>query len=741
MRQIVNVTFLLGLIIVLSLGFNIQSVSAEEDIQEEKTIENTVAEESSLQNEIDKQESNKEESVDPAIQEEKNQAIIEDEASIETNDEIEDKETITEADTYEADNEPVQKTDNQQKEQETLSNENEDTQTFAKTLKASTRYAVGDSGPHVKELKEQLVRLGFAKWSNPTEVYGQITANVVKDFQKYYNLQDTGVANLETRNKIIATLNPPYQNGDRGQPVVKLKKDLVKLGYANWSNPSQFYGSVTVNVVKEFQRTNGLTADGIVGSGTLSKIEELLTSRYMKGDSGSHVVELKLDLVQLGFAGWKNPTQFYGTVTANVVKDFQEYYNLEKTGIADLNTRNKMKTILNPPYQSGDRGQAVVKLKEDLVKLGYANWSNPSQFYGSVTVKVVKDFQRDNGLTADGITGSATLDKMKSVLAGIITVGDSGSHVVELKKNLTSLGYANWKNPTPYYGSVTANVVKKFQRAYGLTANGVVDSTTLQKVEDALEGVIRIGDSGTHVVELKRNLTALGYANWKNPSPYYGQITANVVNEFKRDRGLPADGVADKKTIDLINNGIVKVFIDPGHGAHDSGGTGYGMKEKDVVLDIALKLAKELSGYAGVEIMLSRTTDTYKTLGQRTQMANNWGADFFISLHTNALNYSANGFESFIFNGSVSKETRDRQNDIHSHIASWLKSNNGINDRGAKRANFHVLRESNMPGLLLEYMFIDNQKENNLLKSKGYRETLGKITADAIAKSFNLKKK
>ncbi|QKY70424.1 peptidoglycan-binding protein [Lentibacillus sp. CBA3610] len=159
-------------------------------------------------------------------------------------------------------------------------------------------------------LKEDLTSLGFANWSDPTQYYGSITAGVVEDFQDYYNLPVTGIADEGTRNKISEVLNPPYRNGDRGDPVVELKENLTELGFANWSNPSQYYGSVTAGVVEDFQSAHDLTVDGITDQNTLSKIEEALTNDpyYEEGDSGDHVVALKEDLTSLGFANWSDPT-------------------------------------------------------------------------------------------------------------------------------------------------------------------------------------------------------------------------------------------------------------------------------------------------------------------------------------------------------------------------------------------------------------------------------------------------
>ncbi|MEC2161146.1 N-acetylmuramoyl-L-alanine amidase family protein, partial [Virgibacillus halodenitrificans] len=202
---------------------------------------------------------------------------------------------------------------------------------------------------------------------------------------------------------------------------------------------------------------------------------------------------------------------------------------------------------------------------------------------------------------------------------------------------------------------------------------------------------------------------------------------------------------ADEVTLAEINNAVnnyspsvVKIFLDPGHGAQDPGGEGYGLKEKNVVLDIALKTADFLTkNYLGVAINLSRTSDRFLELEERAQLANTWGADYFVSFHNNAFNGSASGFESYIYSGNTSKETKEKQEKIHQYLASKINAN----DRGMKEANFSVLRNTNMPAILLEYLFIDNIVENSLLKNDRYREWLGEITAEALAQSFNLKKR
>ena len=161
----------------------------------------------------------------------------------------------------------------------------------------------------------------------------------------------------------------------------------------------------------------------------------------------------------------------------------------------------------------------------------------------------------------------------------------------------------------------------------------------------------------------------------------------------------------------VLSGKRIKVFIDPGHGGHDPGAIGSNSKEAENVLKVALALEKKLKAQ-GHEVKLSRRTDTYLTLKQRADLANSWGADVFISLHDNsAVNKTATGFETFIFNGDISANTLKLQQRMHKAIANGI----GLVDRGLKRANFAVLRLTSMPALLIEYGFISNLNDEKVI--------------------------
>src|SRR5690625_4151597 len=170
---------------------------------------------------------------------------------------------------------------------------------------------------------------------------------------------------------------------------------------------------------------------------------------------------------------------------------------------------------------------------------------------------------------------------------------------------------------------------------------------------------------------------------------------------------------------------MAKIMIDPGHGGSDPGAVGSKSKEKDNVLKVAKKL-KTLLGKYGHTVKMTRSTDVFISLSQRANMANSWGADYFISLHNNAASSSATGFETFVYNGGVSQKTKQFQNAIHGKIAAYI----GIHDRGKKRANFAVLRQTRMPAVLIEYAFITNNEDEKILIDKVNK--LAEWTCDGI---------
>jgi len=182
---------------------------------------------------------------------------------------------------------------------------------------------------------------------------------------------------------------------------------------------------------------------------------------------------------------------------------------------------------------------------------------------------------------------------------------------------------------------------------------------------------------------------------------------------------------------------MTKIMIDPGHGGKDPGAVGNGLQEKELTLDIAKRIKRILeTEYTGVQVRLTRETDTYLDLSQRAKLANQWGADFFLSIHINA--GGGTGWESYRYTAASSR-TAAIHDTIHAAVIAAVGA--GIKDRGKKAANFAVLRETKMPALLTENMFIDHAQDAVLLKEPSFREKLARGHVLGLEKAFGLKKK
>jgi N-acetylmuramoyl-L-alanine amidase len=216
---------------------------------------------------------------------------------------------------------------------------------------------------------------------------------------------------------------------------------------------------------------------------------------------------------------------------------------------------------------------------------------------------------------------------------------------------------------------------------------------------------------------------------------------------------------------------IGRIVIDAGHGGHDSGTLGVdGIEEKDVVLDVALRLGKLLHDRLGSEIIYTRSDDTFIPLETRTAIANKAQADLFLSIHANSSSdESARGVETYYLNFTTSPdalETAARENavsdqsihqlsdlvkkialkdkiaesrefagDVEQSLYGGLqRGNSGLKDRGVKKAPFVVLIGANMPSILAEISFVTNEKDARQLREPEYRERVAESLYKGVAK-------
>ncbi|EEG77071.1 N-acetylmuramoyl-L-alanine amidase [Dethiobacter alkaliphilus] len=181
------------------------------------------------------------------------------------------------------------------------------------------------------------------------------------------------------------------------------------------------------------------------------------------------------------------------------------------------------------------------------------------------------------------------------------------------------------------------------------------------------------------------------------------------------------------------------IVLDPGHGGSSPGSVGNGLVEKEVVLDFALRLRDKFAAYE-CEIILTRTDDRRVSLSERVNIANRNNADYFISLHCNgAASSSANGYEDYIYT-SPFQSTIGYRDILHRHVAAvWV--NAGRANRGKKRANFYVLRETSMPAILLENGFLTNARDAELLKNPDFTEELLMAIVEGTVEALDIPRK
>jgi N-acetylmuramoyl-L-alanine amidase len=216
---------------------------------------------------------------------------------------------------------------------------------------------------------------------------------------------------------------------------------------------------------------------------------------------------------------------------------------------------------------------------------------------------------------------------------------------------------------------------------------------------------------------------------------------------------------------------IGRIVIDPGHGGHDTGTIGpNGLEEKDLVLDVSRRLGTLLQTRLGAEVIYTRQDDTFIPLETRTAIANQEGADLFVSVHANSSHDpDARGVETYYLNftsspdalevaareNAVSEESihelqdlvkkialkekidesQEFASDVQSSLHSGLAAKNpGVRDRGVKKAPFIVLIGANMPSILAEISFVSNPGDERRLATSEYRQKIAESLYRGIAK-------
>src|SRR5688572_24233360 len=308
--------------------------------------------------------------------------------------------------------------------------------------------------------------------------------------------------------------------------------------------------------------------------------------------------------------------------------------------------------------------------------------------------------------------------------------------------------------------------------------------------------VLDLKDAGAHsvyavydpyriVIDLERPPAAVAAAILPSRAPSITtkptrapMIVASNVSRMRKGDARPAPTTPPQNrngTFSLARQlglGVTRIVIDPGHGGHDPGARVNGISEASIVLDVAMRL-EELLKQQNVEVVLTRRTDAYVSLEERTALANKSEADLFLSIHANASTVqSARGIETYYLNFASNSEAEaiaarenagsarsmrhlpdivqaialnnklDESRDFATIVQSTLyeqlrKSNKTLKNLGVKQAPFMVLVGAGMPSVLAEISFMSNRAEAALLKTDRYKQQIAEALLAGVMRYQN----
>lgn len=228
---------------------------------------------------------------------------------------------------------------------------------------------------------------------------------------------------------------------------------------------------------------------------------------------------------------------------------------------------------------------------------------------------------------------------------------------------------------------------------------------------------------------LNSNIAYVSNGSIRAVSPGNTFIVGQVGSEYRIiEVWVKSQNMRILSSIQGVSSGksYYKVFIDPGHGGKDPGAVRNGVRESDVNLATALKVQAKLKA-KGVDIMISRTTDVFVELKERSIMANNYGADVFVSIHYNAAGTSTvKGIETYYHENKPAHYT------YASKVHTGLINNTGAVNRGVRTADYSVTRESNMAAVLVEGGYLTNVSEAALVNTDAYQEKIANGIVDGV---------
>lgn len=324
---------------------------------------------------------------------------------------------------------------------------------------------------------------------------GDLAEQIVGEILSQYEVTMIG----DDDEEIVLDINdveflPIYNHGTTDKSVAVIQSKLMDLGFMDPAEPTDYYGSITMDAVKRFQRQNELKQDGIMGQETIAMILDPAAKSYLlkKGMEGDDIELIQNRLYELGYLDKKSLiTGKFGAETESAVRALQTANGLTADGLIGTATTELLYygDVKANLLSFGDKSDIILECQNKLKELGYMT-TNPDGVYGGDTLAAVKLFQSRNDLVVDGYLGPTTREKLMSTSAtpnGLV-IGDEGDTVKRVQELLIKLGYLSKGSATGYFGDVTDKAVKSFQKNNGLVADGNVGRKTMAMLTDGGKG-------------------------------------------------------------------------------------------------------------------------------------------------------------------------------------------------------------------------------------------------------------
>lgn len=487
-------------------------------------------------------------------------------------------------------------------------------------------------------------------------------------------------------------------------------KTAIKVSQAGWSKAD------TVVVVNRYATTEGviatplattynapilLTNNNSTPDYVINELKRLNVKNIIvvgnESQVGSGAINaLKKSGASISRIGGNNITE----ISLNIAKAIDEKHDVNKVYVA--NGSNGQIDALTIAAKAGEDKQPIILTEKNSINSSVYNWLKSESLSDAYVIG------------GENVVSNDVLNKIDGVVSA------------DVSKNRV---YGSDRHET------NAAVINKFYHDKNLNALFVAKSNEL--VDAMTTGPLAATKKSPILI---------------NPTNYVSARHTELLNTYKAEKVYQVGGGMTDKVITSISNSVSKhnsntntnsgnntVVLDAGHGGSDSGAVSGGRREKDYALRTTLAASSALRA-KGYNVVLTRSNDTYLSLGTRTAISNEVKPKLFTSIHYNSYNGSANGTEVYYNvkdkNGGLTKTTA-------SNVLKRIVNTFGFSNRGIKaKANnsgtdyYYVLRHNNYPSILIECAFIDSTKDMNKLSSDASVNNLGNQIATGIAESI-----